>query len=547
MGDAVGLGEDGPQALVAYGDVVTAAGPDAEMLVAEAVGRGFDITREAPFRARLIETGPETHVLVVVVHHIAGDGWSTAPLARDLSVAYAAALGCRLPDWTPLPVQYADHTLWQRDRLGDESDPDSVLSAQIAYWKDALAGLPEELALPTDRPRPVLPSHRGGLVPFQLGPETHRALLGLARAHGVTPFMVLHAALAALLTRLGAGTDIPIGGSVVGRGDEALDDVVGFFVNSLVLRTDTSGDPTFAELLERVRTADIAAFAHQDLPFERLVEALNPRRSLNRHPLFQIKLVLQNLDRPEVDFPGLRAEVARIDPDMAKFDLLLSVAERYDEHGEPQGVEAAAGYSADLFDRPTVEALAGRFVRLLESALGDPHRPLARLAVMDGGERHDLLVTRNATGHDTPDATLTQLFEAQVARTPDAPAVVHGDERLSYAGLDARANRLAHLLLAHGVGQDTLVALALPRSADAVSAMLAVGKAGAAYLPLDPEHPGERVTRLLADARPAFLLTTTATRDAAPHLAAAAPPRTWPTPCARSRWARRLARASSPA
>lgn len=179
------------------------------------------------------------------------------------------------------------------------------------------------------------------------------------------------------------------------------------------------------------------------------------------------------------------------------------------------------GYSADLFDRPTVEALAGRFVRLLESALGDPHRPLARLAVMDGSERHDLLVTRNATGHDTPDATLPQLFEAQAARTPEAPAVVCGDERLSYAGLDARANRLAHLLLAHGVGQDTLVALALPRSADAVAAMLAVGKASAAYLPLDPEHPGERVTRLLADARPALVLTTAATLDAAPHLAAA--------------------------
>ncbi|MFD7321538.1 amino acid adenylation domain-containing protein [Streptomyces sp. NPDC059875] len=500
-------------------DVVDAAGRDADALVAEAVGRGFDVTREAPLRARLVVVDSETHVLVVVVHHIAGDGWSTAPLARDLSVAYAAALEGRAPAWTPLPVQYADHTLWQRDRLGEETDPDSVISGQIAYWKEALAGLPEELALPTDRPRPALPSHRGGLVPFNLGPETHRALLRLARAHGVTSFMVLHAALAALLTRLGAGADIPIGGSVVGRTDEALDDVVGFFVNSLVLRTDTSGDPTFAELLERTRTADIAAFAHQDLPFERLVEALNPRRSLNRHPLFQIKLVLQNLDRPEVDFPGLHADVARIDPDMAKFDLLFSVAERYDEHGEPQGVEAAAGYSADLFDRATVEALAGRFVRLLESALGDPDRPIGRLAVMDGSERHDVLVTRNNTAHATPDATLPQLFEAQAARTPDAPALVCGAEQLRYAGLNERANRLAHLLLEHGAGQDTLVALALPRSAASVEAMLAVGKAGAAYLPLDPEHPGERVTRLLADARPALLLTAAATLEAAPHLA----------------------------
>ncbi|MEU8622514.1 amino acid adenylation domain-containing protein [Streptomyces sp. NPDC048623] len=500
-------------------DVVDAAGRDTDALIAEAAGRGFDLAHEAPLRARLLVLGPQTHLLVVVVHHIASDGWSTAPLARDLSQAYAAALDGKAPAWAPLPVQYADHALWQREQLGEETDPDSVIAGQIAYWKRTLAGLPEELALPTDRPRPALPSGRGGLVPFGLGPETHRSLLRLARAHGATTFMVLHAALAALLTRLGAGTDIPIGGSVVGRTDESLDELVGFFVNSLVLRTDTGGDPTFAELLARTRAADIAAFAHQDLPFERLVEAVNPRRSLNRHPLFQTKLVLQNLDRPQVDFPGLHTEVAQLDPDMAKFDLLFSVAERYDEHGEPQGVEAAAGYSADLFDRSTVEALAGRFVRLLESALADPDRPIGRLAVMDGTERHDLLVTRNATGHDTPDATLAQLFEAQAARTPDAPAVVCGPVELDYATLNTRANRLARLLLEHGADNTALVALALPRSATAVEAMLAVGKAGAAYLPLDPEHPGERVAQLLSDARPGLLLTTEQTLRDAPHLA----------------------------
>ncbi|MGV9358466.1 amino acid adenylation domain-containing protein [Streptomyces misionensis] len=500
-------------------DVVDAAGRDADALIAEAAGRGFDLTRQTPLRARLLVLDPRTHVLVVVVHHIASDGWSTAPLARDLSQAYAAALDGRAPDWTPLPVQYADHALWQREQLGEETDPESLISRQVTYWKRTLAGLPEELALPADRPRPALPSGRGGLVPFALGPETHDALLRLARAHGATTFMVLHAALAALLTRLGAGTDLPIGGSVVGRTDESLDDLVGFFVNSLVLRTDTGGDPTFGELLARTRATDIAAFAHQDLPFERLVEAVNPRRSLGRHPLFQIKLVLQNLDRPLPDFPGLRAEVAQLDPDMAKFDLLFSVAERYDEQGRPQGVEAAAGYSADLFDRSTVEALATRFVRLLESALAHPDRPISRLAVLDGTERHDLLVTRNDTGHATPDATLAQLFEAQAARTPHAPALVHGPVELDYARLNARANRLAHLLLARGADPTTLIALALPRSATAVEAMLAVGKCGAAYLPLDPEHPGERVAQLLADARPGLLLTTAETLRDAPHLA----------------------------
>ncbi|MEU2357163.1 amino acid adenylation domain-containing protein [Streptomyces misionensis] len=500
-------------------DVVDAADRDPEALIAEAAGRGFDLTRQTPLRARLLVLDPRTHVLVVVVHHIASDGWSTAPLARDLGRAYAAALDGRAPDWTPLPVQYADHALWQRERLGEETDPESLIARQIAYWKRTLADLPEELALPVDRPRPALPSGRGGLVPFALGPETHDALLRLARAHGATTFMVLHAVLAALLTRLGAGTDLPIGGSVVGRADESLDDLVGFFVNSLVLRTDTGGDPTFGELLARTRATDIAAFAHQDLPFERLVEAVNPRRSLGRHPLFQIKLVLQNLDRPLLDFPGLRAEVARLDPDMAKFDLLFSVAERYDEQGRPQGVEAAAGYSADLFDRPTVEALATRFVRLLESALAHPDRPISRLAVLDGTERHDLLVTRNDTGHATPDATLAQLFEAQAARTPHAPALVHGPVRLDYAQLNARANRLAHLLLARGADPTTLIALALPRSATAVEAMLAVGKSGAAYLPLDPGHPGERVAQLLSDARPGLLLTTAETLRDAPHLA----------------------------
>ncbi|MEW1583183.1 amino acid adenylation domain-containing protein [Streptomyces microflavus] len=500
-------------------EVVAAAGREADALIAEAAGRGFDLTCEVPLRARLLVIGPQTHILVVVVHHIASDGWSTAPLARDLSVAYGAALDGQAPAWTPLPVQYADHTLWQRDRLGDESDPDSLIANQIAYWKRALAGLPEELALPTDRPRPALSSRRGGLVPFGLGPQTHRSLLRLARAHGVTTFMTLHAALAALLTRLDAGTDIPIGGSVVGRTDDSLDDLVGFFVNSLVLRVDTSGDPTFGELLERTRTADIAAFAHQELPFERLVEAVNPRRSLSRHPLFQIKLVLQNLERPEVDFLGLRAEVAQIDPDMAKFDLLFSIAEQYDEQGEPQGLVAAAGYSADLFDRSTVEALVGRFVRLIESALEQPGRPIGRLAVMDGTERHDALVTRNDTAHTTPDATLAQLFEAQAARTPDAPAVVCGPQELSYGRLDRRANRLARLLLERGADHTTLVALALPRSADAVEAMLAAGKAGAPYVPLDPEHPGARVAQLLADARPALLLTTAQTLRSASHLA----------------------------
>ncbi|MET7851640.1 amino acid adenylation domain-containing protein, partial [Streptomyces avermitilis] len=499
-------------------DVVQAGSRDPYELVAEAAGEGFDLTAEMPFRAHLLVVAPDEHVLVVVAHHIVTDGWSTAPLARDLSLAYQAALRGAQPEWSPLRVQYADHTLWQRQLLGQESDPESIISRQTAYWQESLRDLPEELALPTDRPRPAAPTQRGGGVRFTLEPELHHGLLELARERGATLFMVLHAALAALLTRLGAGTDIPIGGSVAGRTDPALDELVGFFVNSLVLRVDTAGDPSFGELLERTRRTDIAAFGHQDVPFERLVEVVNPRRTLARHPLFQTKLVLQDAAGPDVRFPGLQATVWDLEPEMAKFDLLFTMTERFGAEGEPAGISAATTYSADLFDRSTAEALVARFVRLLSTALRTPELPISRLDLLGADERRELLVARNATTRPEPGTTLPALFEKQAARTPHAPAVVQGHLTLTYAELNDRANRLARLLLHDGVASGTLVALALHRSADAVVAMLAVGKTGAAYLPLDPDQPGDRVQQLLDDARPALVLTTRSARhDLAPH------------------------------
>ncbi|WP_305081073.1 condensation domain-containing protein, partial [Nocardiopsis sp. FR26] len=270
--------------------VVAVGGHDTASRVASSVRYAFDLEREVPVRAWLLREGPEEHVLVLVVHHIAGDGWSMAPLLRDLGRAYRDRVGGRAPDWEPLEVQYADYALWQEDLLGAAEDPESLAAEQIAYWTKALEGVPEVLDLPADRPRPDTASYRGGIAPLSLSPETHRALLRIAAEHDVTLFMVLQAALAVLLDRMGAGSDVPIGTPVAGRDDEGLEDLVGFFVNTLVLRTDTSGDPGFGELLSRVRESDLAAFAHQDLPFDRLVEAVNPARSTAHHPLFQVML-----------------------------------------------------------------------------------------------------------------------------------------------------------------------------------------------------------------------------------------------------------------
>ena len=394
---------------------------------------------------------------MLVMHHIAGDGWSMAPLAaRPGDGVRGAGRAGGAPDWEPLPVQYADYALWQRELLGDEDDPASVSAGQLAYWRQQLAGLPDELALPYDRPRPQACDYRGGRGPGSgAGARSHARLAGLARRDGATLFMVLHAAVAALLTRLGAGTDIPLGTVVAGRLDEALDDLIGFFVNTLVLRTDTSGDPTFRELLTRVRDTDLAAYAHQDLPFDSLVEALNPPRSLTRHPLFQTVMVLQNNTRGTVCLPGLSAETVRLDNDgspggLLNFDLSFMLTEEYAADGAPDGVSGGVTYRGDLFDAETVQALAARLVRLLEAAAAAPDIPLSRLEILAGAERDTLLRRWNDTARPLPGGTLSELFAAQAARTPDAPAVSDAGGTLSYAQLDQRANHLAHRLAAAG-------------------------------------------------------------------------------------------------
>ncbi|MFJ9461625.1 amino acid adenylation domain-containing protein [Kitasatospora sp. NPDC101447] len=492
---------------------VPAGSLDAEL--AAAAGYGFALDRELPLRAWLFGTGAGEHVLLLLVHHIAGDGWSVPLLARDLVTAYTARHGGTAPAWRPLPVQYADYSLWQRTVLGAEDADDSPAARQLAYWKQALAGLPEELALPADRPRPAVAGHRGDRVLYDVPEALYGRIRGLARSTQSSPFMVLQAAVAALLTRLGAGEDIPLGTPIAGRTDDALDDLVGFFVNTLVLRTDTSGDPTFKELVARVRETDLAAYAHQDLPFERLVEAVNPKRAQSRHPLFQTMLTFNNTDQRSaaadggLRLPGLTAEPLPSGTGSAKFDLLLSFAERHGPDGTPDGLGAGLEFSTDLFDPGTARALVDRLLRLLDEVTADPQRRLGELRLLTGPERDRMLARGKGAEHPRArDTGPAARFEAAAARSPLATAVEDAAGSVGYRELDERADRLARLLRERGVGPESLVAVAMHRSVDLVTALVAVLKAGAGYLPVDPAYPADRIAYMLEDARPALVLTT---------------------------------------
>ncbi|RFU43199.1 amino acid adenylation domain-containing protein, partial [Actinomadura logoneensis] len=500
--------------------VVESTEADLPMRLAMAAGHAFDISAEPPLRATLFRLSPDEHVVLLLIspdehvvlllmHHVAGDGWSMAPLARDVLTAYVARAGGGAPSWAPLPVQYADYTLWMRELLGSEDDPSSLVSAQIAFWKSALEGLPEELALPTDRPRPAEASYRGGTTRFTLPPATHEALLALARETGASPFMVAQAAFAALLTRLGAGTDIPVGSPIAGRTDEALDDLVGMFVNMLVFRTDTSGDPTFRELVARVRETDLAAYAHQDVPFERLVEVLNPPRHLGRHPLFQVGLTFQNNPEARLELPGFSAEPEPLTAGVARFDLLMVLTERTAADGSPAGVDGELEFALDLYDPATAAGLAARYERLLTALLTAPDTRVGEVEVLDPAERRTIL--DDWAGGSSPvveRASVPGLFEAQVAARPWAVAVSFEGRSWTYAEVNAAANRLARHLLAQGVGPEQFVALSFPRSADLVIAILAVLKTGAAYVPIDPEYPADRIAYMVQDASPVLTLTS---------------------------------------
>ncbi|MFD5330253.1 condensation domain-containing protein, partial [Streptomyces sp. NPDC127092] len=319
---------------------------------------------------------------MLVLHHIAGDGGSLAPLARDVAVAYAARADGHAPGWVPLPVQYADYTLWQREILGSEDDPDSLLTAQFDYWRAELAGLPDCIELPTDRRRPAHPSYRGATVEFSIAPDRVSAVTELARSSGGTPSMVLQSVLAVLLHRLGAGEDVALGGPIAGRTDDALTELVGFFVNTWVLRVDVSGNPGFDQVLDRVRAKALGAYENQDAPFERLVELLNPTRSTAYHPLFQVSFAMQNNAFPDVEFPGLEWTTLPAPTGTSRFDLSFTLT--------PDGRQGLAGvveYASDLFDRGTVETIATRYVALLERIVADPQGRIEGYEILEPDER----------------------------------------------------------------------------------------------------------------------------------------------------------------
>lgn len=467
-----------------------------------AAAHKFQLESELPLRVTLFRTAPDRHVLLMLLHHVAGDEWSLQPLVEDLGTAYSARRDGAPPRWTPLPVQYADYVLWQRDLLGDAADPDSMFARQLVYWRGTLAGLPHELTLPYDRSRPEVATGRGGSVPLALGQELVRAIATLASDCRATPFMVLHAGVAALLSRLGAGTDIVLGAPIAGRTDENLEDLVGCFVNTLVLRVDTSGNPTFRALIERTRAVDLAAYAHQDAPFEAVVEALNPPRIPGRNPLFQVVLTLENTGVAELKVPGLDARVhADVALGRAQFDLAITLV----ENSSGEWVDGTLEYATDLFDHATAALLADRLVSLFECLVVDPAAPIGAAEITSPAVA--ATVPTEAAAGLSGGTTLPELFETVVTASPNAVAVTDTAGDLSYIELDARADELARALNARGIGAEDLVAIFLERGAELVVAILGVLKAGAAYLPIDPSYPAERIGFMVDDAAPRLVIT----------------------------------------
>ena len=459
--------------------------------IREEADQPFDLTADVLLRATLLELDGDHHVLLVIVHHIASDAWSQGILRHELQVLYQAYRHGQPAPLAPLSIEYADYAAWQHESWHQASS-----APLLDYWRRQLADLPP-LELPTDRPRPARFSYRGAEHSFTLSSELVAALRQLGQTHNVTLQMTLLAAYAVLLARSSGGPDFAVGTPIAGRNHLDLENLIGFFVNTLVLRVDLTGEPTFRTLLSRVRAASLAAYDHQDLPFEKLVEELQPQRQPSRSPLVQVLFQLVQLDDTPPQLDGL--EVSRL-PSLAqrvRFDLELHLCE------EAKGLQGVLAYSTDLFDAATIERLAAHFATLLEAIVADPESPINALPMLSAAEREELLLTWNATARPYPaESCVHELFEQQAKRTPDALAVEFGARQLTYRQLNQHANGLAHRLRSMGVGPESVVAVALERSPEMIVALLAILKSGGAYLPLDLEYPMERLAFMMHDTRP---------------------------------------------
>jgi amino acid adenylation domain-containing protein len=457
----------------------------------------FDLARGPLFRVSLLKLSTTEHVVLVGIHHIISDGWSTGVLIREVGALYAAFVRGRPSPLPALPVQYADYAIWQREWLQGE-----VLDRQLNYWRDRLHGAPAALDLPTDRPRPAVQSYRGSVHGFALSRKLTADLVELSQREGATLFMVLLAAFQVVLSRWSGQTDIVVGTPIAGRSRSELEGLIGFFVNTLALRTELGEGESFKELLGRIKETTLGAFAHQDLPFEKLVEMLQPPRDLSRQPVFQVLFTLQNVPRETLHLPGLTLRQRGGEQTTAKLDLSVYLEET------DQGLRGVIEYAADLFDAATIERLAGHLRVMLEGIAADPDGRISELPLIGAAERDLLLDEWNDTTADYPkDKCLHELFAEQVVRTPDAVAAVFEGEQISYEELDCRSNQLAHHLRELGVGPDTVVGLCVERSLQMVVGLLGILKAGGAYLPLDPDYPAERLAYMVADSGSKLMLT----------------------------------------
>nr|WP_257890634.1 non-ribosomal peptide synthetase [Rhodococcus sp. USK10] len=505
-----------------HGPIQALGAPSVELVslseneISEFTARGFDLTAEPPLRVGLCTHEAGRHTLAVVVHHIAVDGLSLAPLMRDVTSAYEARSNGRSPDWAPLPVDYADYSRWQRELLGDFADPDSLGSRQLDYWATSLADLPTLLPLPTDRPRLAGDAPSAGHVRFTVSADLHRKLETLAREKNSTTYMVLHAALVVLLYKLTGTDDIVVGTPTSGRTDPALDDVVGMFVGTVPLRSRVNPRATFTELLTSVQHTDLAAFANSDVPFDLIVDAVAPARSGGHHPLFQVMLAYENFAGAVVELPGMNIQARELDSHISRFDLEVSISERRSGDGGADGLVGSMTFSESLFDEETVTQWSARLLRVLTASTDEPDTAIGAIDVLSAEERASSLSGGGGVKLDAD--SLTDLLDAQVAQRPDAVAASFGDTDLTYAELHHRSEELACRLRDVGVAAEDVVAVALSRSIDVVIAIVAVAKAGGIYMPVDVDYPTERISYLLSDGSPAALLTDEADAERLPSV-----------------------------